>query len=50
MFKTDKFDKKMKGFFSWTEQIDIEVKLFFAMSFKVQVLLQSLTFLYVASL
>jgi hypothetical protein len=33
-FGKDKFEKKkLKGFFSWTQQIDIEVKNFFATLF-----------------
>ena len=36
--------KKLKGFFSWTQQIDIEVKNFFATCFDLYRLLESVTY------
>ena len=38
--------KKLKGFFSWTQQIDIEVKNFFATCFDLYRLLESVTYLH----
>jgi hypothetical protein len=45
-FGKDKFEKKkLKGFFPWTWQIDIEVKNFFATCFDLYRFLQSVTYL-----
>ncbi len=50
MYKKINLRKKLKGFFSWTEEIGPEAKLFFATSFNGHVLLHSFTCLHVASL